>query len=305
MKILVTGGAGFIGSHIVDKLIEQGNEVIVVDNLSTGYRENINPKAKFYQTDITSKDLHEVFSIEKPQYVFHQGAQTDVQTSLKDPTYDAMVNIIGTINVLEECRKNGVEKIIYASSAAGYGNNLNLPLKEEEGINPLSFYGVSKHTPEHYFPIYQELYNLEYTILRYANVYGPRQISKGEGGVVAIFTSMMTDKKQPKIFGDGKQTRDFIYVEDLADANIKAIKNGNGEIINISSQKQTSVIDLFKIINELLGDSLSPIFSPERPGEIRDNSLANAKAERLLGWGPSTSIEKGLQKTLDFYNKQD
>jgi UDP-glucose 4-epimerase len=304
MKVLVTGGAGFIGSHVVDKLIEANHEVVIVDNLATGYQKNLNSKARFYQLDILDTKLDEVFSKERPEVIFHLAAQTDVQASLNNPQYDAMVNILGTVNVLEASRKNAVKKIIYASSAAGYGDNNALPLKESERIAPLSYYGVSKHTPEHYFPIYQQLYGLEYTVLRFSNAYGPRQISKGEGGVIAIFTSLLVKDQQPKIFGDGEQSRDFIYVEDIALANLKALEKGNKEIINISSQEKTTVNQLFEVLKQLSNSSQSPKYMPTRAGEIKENSLANTKAKDKLAWEPKVSLKEGLRRTIEFYKEE-
>ncbi|GAB6117189.1 hypothetical protein JCM16816_07860 [Thermoanaerobacter brockii subsp. lactiethylicus] len=201
MKALVTGGAGFIGSNIVDLLIENGYEVVIVDNLSTGKEEFINKKAIFYKKDIIDEDLCKIFEKEKPDYVIHQAAQIDVQKSIDNPVFDAKINVLGTVNLLECCRKSGVKKVIYASSAAVYGNPEYLPIDEVHKINPISYYGISKHTPEHYFVVYRQLYGLKYTILRYANVYGIRQDPKGEGGVISIFLDKMLKGERPIIFG--------------------------------------------------------------------------------------------------------
>ena len=212
MEVLVTGGAGFIGSNIVDGLIEADHQVIVVDNLSTGKKENLNEQAEFYNLDLEDQELKEIFRENEISHVIHHAAQIDVQHSIKDPLFDAQNNILSTINLLECCRAYNVKKIIYASSAAVYGEPDYLPVDEDHPIKAMSPYGISKHTPEHYIKMYSELYNLKYTIFRYANVYGPRQDPKGEGGVVSIFVDKMLAEERPVIFGDGQQTRDFVLI---------------------------------------------------------------------------------------------
>ena len=251
MRILVSGGAGFIGSHIVDRLIELKHHVCIVDNLFTGKEDNINNEATFYKCDITEMEkLKIIFKVEKPEVVIHHAAQIDIQTSLKNPALDAKINIIGTINILECCREFGVRKIIYPSSAAVYGKPKYLPVKENHEVNPISFYGISKHTPEHYIKAYSQLYGIKYIIFRYANVYGERQDPKGEGGVVSIFVDKLLNNETPFIFGNGEQTRDFIYVKDIAEANILALYKGDNEIMNISSNKATTVNELFMLMRE-------------------------------------------------------
>lgn len=303
-KILVTGGAGFIGSHIVDKLIENGDKVVVVDNLSTGNIENVNSKAIFYKIDITNKDLYKVFEKEKPEYVIHQAAQIDIQKSIKNPVYDAEVNILGTVNILECCRKYNVKKIIYASSAAVYGNPEYIGIDEKHRVNPISYYGISKHTPEHYFEVYRQLYGLRYTILRYANVYGIRQDPKGEGGVVSIFLDMMLRGMQPVIYGDGEQTRDFIYVSDIARANILALKNGDNDIFNIGTGVKTSINQLFKLMNKLIGNNLKPKYGQAREGDILHSYFDNSKAKSMLNWEPKFTLEEGLRETIEYYKER-
>jgi UDP-glucose 4-epimerase len=301
MKILVTGGAGFIGSHIVDLLIENGYEVVIVDNLSTGKEEFINKKAIFYKKDITDDDLYEIFEKEKPDYVVHQAAQIDVQRSIDDPVFDAKVNILGTVNLLESCRKSGIKKIVYASSAAVYGNPEYLPIDEVHKINPISYYGISKHTAEHYFEVYSQLYDLKYTILRYANVYGIRQDPKGEGGVISIFIDKMLKGERPIIFGDGNQTRDFVYVKDVAKANLLALEKGDSEVVNISTNKATSINKLVELMNEIMNTSLEPIYAEPRKGDIVHSYLDNKKALEVLGWKPEYSLEDGLRETIEYY----
>ncbi len=301
MKIMVTGGAGFIGSHIVDKLISLGYKTVVIDNLSRGKMGNINPAARFYQVDITAPEIYKIFKQEKVTHIIHHAAQIDVQHSIEDPLLDINNNILGTVNILENCRKYGVNKIIYASSAAVYGEPDYLPVDEEHPIKAMSSYGVSKHTPEHYLMMYRQLYNLDYTILRYANVYGPRQDPKGEGGVIAIFVDKMLNGERPVIYGDGEQTRDFVYVEDIVKANLKALTRGDGELVNISSNTQHSVNDVYRIINEILETNLEPIYKEERKGDIKHSFLDNSKARKVLNWEPEYDLLSGLNKTIDYY----
>jgi UDP-glucose 4-epimerase len=301
MKVLVTGGAGFIASHIVDQLVEREVEVVVMDNLSTSSRQQVNERAIFYLSDITEPTMEEVFSLERPDVVIHHAAQIQVQQSLRNPFFDAEVNILGTIRLLECCRKYGVKKIVYASSAAVYGNPVYLGIDESHPIAPLSFYGLSKYTPESYIRIYANLYDINYTILRYANVYGIRQDPKGEGGVVSIFVDKLLRGESPVIFGDGEQTRDFIYVEDVAAANVCALTKGDREILNISTNHPTSLHQLLHTMNHILGTNILPIYQAERPGDIKHSYLQNEKAKRVLVWEPKYDLEKGLRKTFDFY----
>jgi len=303
MKVLVTGGAGFIGSNIVDELIDKGHQVTVVDNLSTGKKENLNDQAKFYQLDIREQELEEVFKENEITHVIHHAAQIDVQHSIKDPLFDAQNNILGTINLLECCIAYNVEKIIYASSAAVYGEPDYLPVDEEHPIKAMSPYGISKHTPEHYIKMYKELYNLKYTIFRYANVYGPRQDPKGEGGVVSIFVDKMLAEESPVIFGDGKQTRDFIHVYDIVKANLLALEKGDNILVNISTENRDSVNDLVDYLNEILPYNLETIYEEARKGDILHSSLANGKAKKLLGWTPDYELKAGLEQTVEYYSK--
>ncbi|MFW5737117.1 MAG: SDR family oxidoreductase [Halanaerobium sp.] len=303
MEVLVTGGAGFIGSNIVDGLVEKGYQVIVVDNLSSGKKENLNKKAKFYELDIRDQKLAEIFKENEITHVIHHAAQIDVQHSIKDPIYDAQNNILGTINLLECCRANKVQKIIYASSAAVYGEPDYLPIDEEHPIKAMSPYGISKHTPEHYIKMYNELYNLKYTIFRYANVYGPRQDPKGEGGVVSIFVDQMLAEERPVIFGDGEQTRDFIHVFDIVRANLLALEKGDNILVNISTQSRDSVNELVDCLNQILPYQLDAIHEEARRGDIRHSSLANGRAEELLGWNPDYDLKAGLEQTVEYYSK--
>lgn len=302
MKILVTGGAGFIGSHIADRLIELGHDVVIVDNLSTGSKDNVNPRAAFYQVDITTKeDLEYVFKVEEPEAVIHQAAQIDVQLSLKFPSADAWTNVIGTINTLECCKNNGVKKIIYASSAAVYGTPLYLGIDEKHPVDPLSPYGISKHTPEHFIRAYHYLYGLKYTILRYANVYGTRQGVNGEGGVISIFINKLLSNERPVIYGDGEQTRDFIYVSDVTEANVAALHNGDNEIFNISTNEKISVNSLLTLMNQVSQTAMLPIYKDERSGDIKDSYLDNRKALEQLNWSARFGLREGLTETIYYY----
>ena len=303
MNILVTGGAGFIGSNIVDELIALGHNTTVIDNLSTGCREYVNKKANFYKIDINSSKVKDILKQENINYVIHHAAQIDVQKSLTDPVFDARNNIIGTINLLKSSVQAGVKKVVYASSAALYGQPDYLPLDEKHPVKAMSPYGISKHTPEHYLKMFKEIYDLDYTILRYSNVYGPRQDPTGEGGVVSIFVDRMLNGQAPIIYGDGEQTRDFIYVGDIVSANIAALSNGNGELVNISCNTRNSVNEIKKIINDILDSKLKPIYKDERDGDIKHSVMDNSKSKKILNWQPEYDLNKGLRKTIKYYLK--
>lgn len=303
MNFVVTGGAGFIGSHIVDALIDSGHRVHVVDNLTTGRRENVNPKAIFHLIDITGDQLGAVFEQAKPDMVIHHAAQIDVQTSMERPLLDAKVNILGTLALLEQCREHKVRKLIYASSAAVYGSPEYLGADEGHPLRPISFYGISKQTPEHYIEIFSHLFGIDYTILRYANVYGIRQDPKGEGGVVSVFVDQLLQGQQTVIFGDGEQTRDFIYVKDIVSANLAAVERGSKGIYNISWNKQTSVNNLLKLMSELCGKPFAPRYMPPRVGDIIHSRLDNTAAKEQLGWEPRVTLRSGLRETIEYYSR--
>ncbi|MDR9788452.1 MAG: NAD-dependent epimerase/dehydratase family protein [Peptococcaceae bacterium MAG4] len=298
---MVTGGGGFIGSHVVDMLVAAGYRVSVVDDLSTGRFENINPGANFYRVKIEDDDFGRVVERERPDVVIHHAAQVDVVRSLQEPLQDARINVLGAVNLLENCWRYRVGKVIYASSAAVYGDPVYLPVDEAHPVVPQSPYGVSKYTVEHYLRVYQELYGVRFTVLRYANVFGPRQNADGEGGVVAIFIDRLLKDKRVKIFGDGRQTRDFVYVGDVACANLAALERGDSEVLNISTGASLSVIDLFQLLKGLTGSSLEPEYCPPRPGDILHSCLANERAREVLGWSPRSTVEEGLRRTLDYY----
>jgi UDP-glucose 4-epimerase len=304
MNVIVTGGTGFIGSNLVDRLIEEGMNTFVIDDLSTGKLEFLNPKATFYQSDILDKKkMIEIFEEVQPNAVFHLAAQIDVQSSINNPTKDSQINILGTLNIIELCNTYN-SKFIYSSSAAVYGTPLYLPVCEQHLIHPMSNYGISKFTPELYIRCYGLLYQLKYTILRYANVYGPRQFPKGEGGVISIFINKMMNNETPVIFGDGNQTRDFIFVEDVISANLSALHANKNGIYNISTNKPISINELFEKTNSILSKNMVPEYKPERLGDITHSWLDNQLAKTELNWEPKYSITDGLTKTCDF-NKRE
>jgi len=303
MRIVVTGGAGFIGSHITDAYIKEGHTVIVIDNLSTGKRDNLNPKARFYRCDVRNiKALDAVFRKERIDVVCHHAAQMDVRRSVADPVYDANVNIIGVINLLECMRKYKTKKIIFASSGGTfYGEVGARAPKEDAPARPDSPYGVSKCATEYYLRCYNSLYGIKYTILRYGNVYGPRQDPHGEAGVVAIFSNKLIGNETALIFGDGKQMRDYVYVGDVVNANVKALSKGDNQRINIGTGKTTSVNQLFSILARAYGSPKKPIYKPKRAGELYKSVLDISKARRVLGWSPAVSITQGLEHTLAYF----
>lgn len=305
MKVLVTGGAGFIGSHITDALVEKGIETIVVDNLITGSKRNINAKANFYEISILDKNLAGVFKTERPDVVIHEAAQTDVSRSLREPQYDARVNILGSINLLKNCIRYSVKKIIYASSCAIYGTPQYLPVDEKHPLNSISPYGVSKQTVEKYLYAYHEIYGLNYCALRYSNVYGPRQNPYGESGVVAIFANLMLNDIRPKIYGDGGKTRSYVYVGDIVKANILAFNANKSGIYNIGTTEETTDRCIFDIISRTCSYNKEPEYVDERPGEIKRMCLYVGKAKNELGWMPETRLEEGIAKTVEYYFQEN
>ena len=305
MKILVTGGAGFIGSHIVDMLIDKGNEVVIVDNLSTGKEEHINPEAKFYKADIT-EDVDNIFEKEKPDMVIHTAAQVMLRESLKDPVHDAKTNILGTLNLLETAKKHKIKKFIYtATGGARVGEPEYLPVDEKHPINPCSPYGISKHTAEHYVQMYGELYKLDYLIFCFGNVYGPRDdpVTKR---VTAIFADKILKGKTPVIFGDGEQTRDFIYVKDLAEFIVDSInKDPEHKLFHLANGAQISVNQIFNILKGLSGFKGDAEHIDAIPGEVRDIVLDTTLAQDELDWKPKHSFEAGLKETFEWFKNRN
>lgn len=300
MRVMVTGGAGFIGSHIAELLIEHGHATVVVDNLSGGRREQVPAGARFYLADVRAPEIAEIFEREQPDVVIHQAAQVSVSRSVADPATDAQINISGSLNLLEQCRAHKVSKVVFASSAAVYGDPVRLPVDEEHPIGPASPYGVAKYSVEEYLRIYRTLYGLDYTVLRYANVYGPRQDAHGEGGVVAIFTHRIVRGEPIEVHGDGEQTRDLIFVRDVARANVQALERGGGEQINVSGRSETSVNELAKALGALVGRNVSMSYVTPRSGDIRRSVLANDKAARLLDWRPEVALREGLAAVVEY-----
>lgn len=307
MKILVTGGAGFIGSHIVDALIEKGHEVVVVDNLSSGRLENVSKKSRFYKADIKGKDIEQIFKKEKPQIVCHQAAQKNVRISVENPKFYLEDNGIGTLNILESCIKHGVKKIIFASTGGAIYDPSILPAREDKSrLNPLSPYGITKLLGELYLRFYSDTYGLKYTSLRYSNVYGPRQDAEGEAGVVAIFATSLVKGKIPIIFGDGNQTRDFVYISDVVNANLLSIENpkSDNQIFNVGICQEKSVNQIFDSLRQIIGYKGKAIHLKPKKGEVRRISLSYDKIKKVLGWEPLASFEEGLEKTAGWYTKK-
>lgn len=314
-KVLVTGGAGFIGSHVTDGYVREGWEVVVVDNLSGGRREQVNSEAKFYNISITDKRMEKIFQKEKFDLVNHHGAQINVRASVDDPPFDARENVMGSLNLMEACKNYGVKNFIFISSGGAiYGEPSQLPVGENHPKTPFSPYGINKLTVEFYLYFYKKVFNLNYLSLRYANVYGPRQDPFGEAGVVAIFASNMLKGTTPTIFGDGQQTRDYVYVEDVVDANMAAtekIEKLNDKKIssiddlayNIGTGKEESVNSLYDKLSAITGFDHPPLYSEPREGEVRRIYLAPSRAKQELDWQAKTSLKEGLKKTVNWISR--
>ena len=304
MKILVTGGAGFIGSHIADRLIDEGHHVVIVDNLVTGKKENINPKAVFYNIDIRSEKLEHVFKKEQPDCVDHLAAQMSVAVSMKKPVFDADVNILGVLNILQNCVKYNVKKLVFASSGGTvYGEAKNSPTTESEPFCPLSPYGVSKLSTEYYLSFYKHEYNLPYVALRYGNVYGPRQDPHGEAGVIAIFIKAMLTGKKPIIFGKGDCIRDYVYVDDIVAANMSAINRNICGAFNIGTAKGTDVNEIFGALKRIIDFPKDCEYGPAREGDLKRSILSFDKAQKTLSWKPCVNLYKGFEKTVEFFRR--
>lgn len=303
MKILVTGGAGFIASNVADEYVKLGHEVAVVDDLSVGRRENVNPKCKFYKADVSTPEFSKIVQNEKPDLINHHAAQIDVRKSVDDPQFDARVNIIGMINLCHSAVKAGTKKIIFASSGGVlYGEVPGEPAKESSPVMPACPYGLSKYASEMYLRYYGSEYGLNYTILRYANVYGPRQVA-GEAGVVAIFLRAMLKGKPTVIFDDGTQKRDFVFVGDVVRANALSIDRAGNETLNVGTGLAVAVNEIHKILSDLTGYKGERRYEPRRAGELKRSVLSYAAASDSLGWKPAASLEHGLIQTRDWFNK--
>jgi UDP-glucose 4-epimerase len=302
VRILVTGGAGFIGSNVADRFVALGHDVAVFDDLSSGFREFVNPKARFYEGDLAdAAAVNAAIADFRPDVVDHHAAQIDVRKSVTDPVFDARVNVLGSIGLLQACVAHGTTKVIYASTGGAlYGEGRQLPAPEEHPVNPEAPYGASKHTVEHYLYIWKLLHGLDYTVLRYPNVFGPRQNPHGEAGVNAIFIGLMLAGKSPRIFGDGNAVRDYLFVDDVVEANVLALGKGSGEIVNIGTGVGTSVNDIVRELKDILGFAGEAIYDAPRPGEVQRIFLDASRAKRVLGWTPNVAFRAGLERTVDW-----
>ncbi len=313
MRALVTGGSGFIGSALVDRLLAEGCDVDVIDDLSTGSLANLtdaratrNRRFSFHRLDVRAPQLQDLVARRKPEVIFHLAAQLDVRVSVANPIFDAQVNILGSLNLCEAALAAGTRKVVFAGSGGTlYGVPENVPVREGHPQRPISPYGVSKKAAGDYLHFYREVHGLEYTELALANVYGPRQDPNGEAGVVAIFAGRLLAGKQATIYGDGSQTRDYIYVDDVVDAFVRAAERGGGLLMNIGTGVETSVLDLYARMADLAGVDAPPRFMPERPGELQRSALDSGRAAIHLGWKPWTSIDDGLALTLDWFRDRE
>ena len=304
MKVLVTGGAGFIGSHLMRRLKNDGIEAVALDNLSIGSRDNLLTDMELIEMDVLDPELDKCVAAGQFDAIVHLAGQTMVNRSIDNPAFDAQQNVLGTVNVLEAARKNGVKRVLFASTAAAYGDvaEADLPIKESLELTPMSFYGLSKVTVEHYLALYHEVYGLDYVVLRFANVYGERQGDAGEGGVISIFARQIAKGEDITIFGDGEQTRDFIYAGDIAAGIEAALSTAEvNAAYNLSTQTETSLRELISILSNIAGRRIIPRYSAERPGDIYKSMLSNARARRGLNWKPVVSLEEGLRLTYNYF----
>ncbi len=305
MNILVTGGAGFIGSHVVDAYIEAGHSVFIIDDLSTGQRENINPKAHFFQIDIRSSEIESIFKMYPIEIVNHHAAQMDVRKSVAEPQFDASVNIVGMLNLMENAVRNGVKKVIFSSTGGAiYGEQDYFPADEDHPTRPLSPYGIAKLATEKYLYYYEEVYGLPSIILRYANIFGPRQNPYGEAGVIAIFTDKLLRGEQPIINGDGRQTRDYVYVGDVVEANVLALTCRNSEIFNIGTGIETDVNTLYAYVQAAVSSHMPEVHGQAKKGEQLRSVISSKKIERLLGWKPSVAVREGILITANSFRSR-
>jgi UDP-glucose 4-epimerase len=305
LKILVTGGAGFIGSHVCDVFLARGHEVVALDNLSSGKRENLDARVRLVDLDIRSPQAAQLILTEKPAVVCHLAAQMDVRRSVEDPKFDAEANILGMINLLEASRRSGVKKVIFSSTGGAiYGEQDVFPAPESHATRPVSPYGVSKAAGELYLGYYKAQYGLDYVALRYANVYGPRQNPHGEAGVVAIFSQRLVQGQACTIFGDGGQPRDFVYGPDVAQANYLAFESDHVGPVNIGTGVETDVNRLYELLAQAAGSPLKAEHAEGKPGEQRRSCIDNRLASKVLGWAPKVELREGLRNTIEFFRAQ-
>ena len=305
MKVLVTGGAGFIGSHVVDRLVQEGHEVVVVDNLSTGKRRNLNRAARFFKLDIQSWRLERVFRNERPNIVMHLAAQMDLRKSVEDPIFDAQINVLGMLNMLQQAVRHGVRKVVFSSSGGAiYGEQEIYPAPETHITRPLSPYGISKLCGEQYLSYYQRVSGLQIVNLRYANVYGPRQDPDGEAGVVAIFIQKLLNNEQAIVNGNGRQTRDFVYVEDVVEANLAVMGQEVQGTYNVGTGEETSINDLLRILIAHTGSTCKEVHGPAKNGEQARSVIDPIKLRQELSWDPKTELSEGLKRTVDYFRER-
>jgi UDP-glucose 4-epimerase len=305
MKIVVTGGAGFIGSHLADAFLEAGHDVIVIDNLSSGHAEQVPEGAVFHALDIRSPEASELISDERPDAICHHAAQMNVRYSVEDPVFDADVNVLGMLKLLEAGRKAGTKTVLFASSGGTvYGEVTEIPTTESHPTVPVCPYGVSKLSGEHYLEYYRRIHGLRYVALRYANVYGPRQDPHGEAGVVAIFSKALLAGSGARIFGDGLQTRDYVFVGDVVRANLAALESSWCGAVNIGTARETNVVELHALLRRVTGTDILPEHAEAKEGEVRRSALSFDLASKVLGWKPNVSLEEGLSATVDFFRSR-
>jgi len=302
MRILVTGGAGFIGSHVTDRYVALGHEVAALDNLSTGQRANLNPKCRFYEMSLMDPRLEETVLQFAPDVISHHAAQVNVRRSVEDPVFDAQMNVLGSIRLFQAAAKAHCGKIIYASSGgACYGEPARIPADEETPVRPLCPYGASKYAAEKYLELFGNLYGMRTTILRYANVYGPRQDPHGEAGVVAVFSQLLLAGRSPQIFGDGTKTRDYVFVQDIVEANVLALAGGDGRVYNVGTGRQVSDDEVYQTVRDALEAKAEAVHTDFRKGEVRHIALDASRLRRELGWKPAVSFEEGMAQTAAWY----
>lgn len=305
MRILVTGGAGFIGSHITDALIHAGHDVHVIDDLSGGRKEQVNPKATFHQLDIRDKSIGDLWQTYQYEVMYHLAAQMDVRKSVADPRFDADINIGGLLNLMESGRNHGLKKVVFSSTGGAiYGEPERVPQDESHTLQPLSPYGITKLCSEKYLHFYKESYGIEYVALRYGNVYGPRQNPHGEAGVVAIFCERMLDSKQPTIYGDGLQTRDYVFVTDVVAANLKALEFSGSDIFNVGTGVETNVVELFRTLRDAIAPAMTEQYAAGKAGEQKRSVLDFTKSKSVLGWMPQVEVTQGLTLVAEWFQER-